>query len=451
MKFLLNYKMSGIIRESAPGQPSGRVLGITAEYTPTVLPGSTTPLRSYRSDGNIDRTETNLTIHAHKAVIVATGGSTSNVNFRRMFDPRLTEVYQVAGEPYSFQDASGELAAMDVGASLWGLANQILENGDNIRVQRALGTRYNYFPWKLECPIFPLVRATGLAVKDWHDLILVNQVGEAFLRRDPGRLPRRQQAQGHRSLHARRPPQHPHPVRPPPLQLLQRRGGHERGLQSPRLLGRAGMGHLRLRRGGTEGWKVIPPYVDPDGYFFTAGTLADLAAAIENPWQAVPMSGVALEETVRRYNSFVDSGVDEDFGKPSPKYKIQTPPFHAAWGTPLVHDSRAGLRINEKCQVLDMNGQVIPGLYCGGESAGGFNQHGMGRCTVQGLIAGTGSGGGAGSESLMRAASDARKIERLMQGIGRLAKGPGPGLPGRGRVCRNDRMAADHRRCGPQA
>ena len=137
-----------------------------------------------------------------------------------------------------------------------------------------------------------------------------------------------------------------------------------------------------------EGWKVTPPYVDPDGYFFTADTLADLAAAIENPWQAAPMSGAALEATVRRYNSFVDSGVDEDFGKPSPKHKIEKPPFHAAWGTPLVHDSRAGLRINEKCQVLDMNGDVIPGLYCGGESAGGFNQHGMGRCTVQGLIAG---------------------------------------------------------------
>ena len=144
-----------------------------------------------------------------------------------------------------------------------------------------------------------------------------------------------------------------------------------------------------------EGWKVTPPYVDPDGYFFTAGTLADLAAAIENPWQAVPMSGAALEATVRRYNGFVDSGIDEDFGKPSPKYKIQTPPFHAAWGTPLVHDSRAGLRINEKCQVLDMNGQVIPGLYCGGESAGGFNQHGMGRCTVQGLDRRQGGGGGA--------------------------------------------------------
>ena len=35
-----------------------------------------------------------------------------------------------------------------------------------------------------------------------------------------------------------------------------------------------------------------------------------------------------------------------------------------------------------------MNGEVIPGLYCGGESAGGCSQHGLGRCMTQGFIAG---------------------------------------------------------------
>jgi len=35
-----------------------------------------------------------------------------------------------------------------------------------------------------------------------------------------------------------------------------------------------------------------------------------------------------------------------------------------------------------------MAGAVIPGLYCGGESAGGFSQHGLARAVVQGLIAG---------------------------------------------------------------
>jgi succinate dehydrogenase/fumarate reductase flavoprotein subunit len=54
----------------------------------------------------------------------------------------------------------------------------------------------------------------------------------------------------------------------------------------------------------------------------------------------------------------------------------------------VLHDTRAGLRINAKCQVVDFYGSVIPGLYCGGESAGGFSLHGLARCAVQGRIIG---------------------------------------------------------------
>jgi succinate dehydrogenase/fumarate reductase flavoprotein subunit len=37
---------------------------------------------------------------------------------------------------------------------------------------------------------------------------------------------------------------------------------------------------------------------------------------------------------------------------------------------------------------VDLNGQVIPGLYCGGEAAGGFSHHGLARAVAQGYIAG---------------------------------------------------------------
>ncbi len=55
---------------------------------------------------------------------------------------------------------------------------------------------------------------------------------------------------------------------------------------------------------------------------------------------------------------------------------------------PVVHDTRAGPRISGRCRVVDMGGRIIPGLYCGGESAGGFSQHGLARATCQGYIAG---------------------------------------------------------------
>ena len=137
-----------------------------------------------------------------------------------------------------------------------------------------------------------------------------------------------------------------------------------------------------------EEWNPSPPNVDPDGYFFTADTIAELAQKISNPYQSTPMRPEVLQKTVERYNNFVDLGEDQDYQKPTPRYKIQKPPFFAAWSTPILHDSLTGLRTNTKSQVIDIRGQVIPGLYCAGESQGGFAQHGLGRCLVFGRIAG---------------------------------------------------------------
>jgi succinate dehydrogenase/fumarate reductase flavoprotein subunit len=386
VRFLLNYKMTNLIRE--PGA-NGRVIGITAEYNPRILPGASTPLRSFRTDGNIDSAAQTLKLRAAKAVIIATGGSTSDINFRRMFDPRLTEVVQVGGEPYSYQDASGELAAIAIGAALWGLANQTLENGATMRTQRALATKYNYTTWKLESPIFPLVRATGFNVKDWQNLILVNQVGKRFYDETKGDVP-------HGNHGGQVTPYTPNDYRnaekveynPTNYNFTHAALAMNEYSEPPDYCAGPVWAIFDAAAVEREGWKVVPPYVDPDGYFFAGKTLVELAGAIKNEYQAKPMKGATLQATVERYNSMVDRGEDIDFGKPAPKYKIQTPPFYAAWATPVVHDARAGLRINAKCQVIDMKGRVIPGLYCAGESAGGFNQHGMGRCATQGYIAG---------------------------------------------------------------
>ncbi len=137
-----------------------------------------------------------------------------------------------------------------------------------------------------------------------------------------------------------------------------------------------------------EKWTLGYPYTDPD-YFFEASSIEELAVSLSrNPYQKTQMNSSDLQATVDRYNSFVELGVDSDFGKPRPLHKIRSPPFYAAWATPIVHDTRTGLRINERCQVMDLLGEVIPRLYCGGESAGGFGLHGLGRATFQGYIAG---------------------------------------------------------------
>jgi predicted oxidoreductase len=390
VKFLLNYKMTSILREPMTEIGPGQVIGITAEYNPHVMPGASAPLKSFRSEGNIESSKPTMRLRARKAVIVATGGSTSHLEFRRMFDPRLTPEIQVGGEPYSYQDASGELAAMAVGAALWGLNHQALENGATMRAQRALATKYNYTTWKLESPIFPLVKSTGFNVKDWQDVILVNQVGKRFYDETRGDPPHGNN--GHQ-VPDYTPNDHRNTeklgYKPHNYNFVHAALAMNEYSEPPDYAAGPQWAIFDADSVAREGWKVVPPYVDPDGYFFSANTLGELAAKIKNEYQAKPMKGEVLEATVARYNSFVDKGIDEDFGKPAPKYKIQTPPFYAAWGTVIVHDTRSGLRIDGKCRVIDMNGKVIPGLYCAGESAGGFNQHGMGRCVTQGYICGT--------------------------------------------------------------
>ena len=137
VRFLLNYKMTSIVREPSTENSPGHVIGITAQYNPHIMPGQATPLKSFLSEGNIDSTQPTVALHARKAVIVATGGSTSHLEFRRMFDPRLTAEFQVGGEPYSYQDASGELAGMAVGAALMGTQS----SSDGKRRDHALPTR----------------------------------------------------------------------------------------------------------------------------------------------------------------------------------------------------------------------------------------------------------------------------------------------------------------------
>ena len=360
VQILLEHKMTGIVRENPN---SGRVLGISAS-----------------SQGKT------VNIRARKGVIIGTGGHSSNVNFRRIFDPRLTEEYQVAGEPWSFQDASGEIAAMAVGASLWGAYNQSGEFGQNVTKAGWIGCQYGYvnLSWQPDSPIFPKAGASGLFVKDYQNVILVNLIGRRFYDETAGQFP----ANNYNSIKPYVPDSY--------LNAANLKYSPSNFLNAAM----AGIGDTHAGGGPIwaifdsdaamrEGWKVTPPFVDvARGYFYSANTLAELAGKITNKYQRVPMPPEALQETVTRYNSFVDAGKDADFAKPAPKYKIQTPPFHAAWATPVIHDTRSGLRINAKCQVVDLNGNVIPGLYCGGESAGGFSLHGLARCAVQGRIAG---------------------------------------------------------------
>ena len=108
---------------------------------------------------------------------------TGNVNFRRMFDPRLTEEYcGLAGMPWSDQDGSGEIAGMAIGASLWGLNNQANETGSGLTKAGKIGCQYGYvnLTWMPGSRVFDKAGASGLRVADWQNVIMVNMIGKRF-------------------------------------------------------------------------------------------------------------------------------------------------------------------------------------------------------------------------------------------------------------------------------
>lgn len=111
-----------------------------------------------------------------------------------------------------------------------------------------------------------------------------------------------------------------------------------------------------------------------------------------------------LVKTVETYNGYVETGVDEEFGRQEMPAKIETGPFYAARASLIRHTGRNGLRVNTKSQVVDGSAMmptdivsiddepVIPHLYaCGecGNSLGYRRTHNsLGHYATAAIIAG---------------------------------------------------------------
>lgn len=79
---------------------------------------------------------------------------------------------------------------------------------------------------------------------------------------------------------------------------------------------------------------------------------------------------VTFANTIATYNSYVESGVDADFGKSPLIAKLDNPPFYAAKLRPLGLLTLGGVEIDLSGRVLDTEGNIIPGLFAAGEMLG---------------------------------------------------------------------------------
>ncbi|MFH1485840.1 MAG: FAD-binding protein [Chloroflexota bacterium] len=124
------------------------------------------------------------------------------------------------------------------------------------------------------------------------------------------------------------------------------------------------------------------------GWIKAAKTVRDLARKL-----GIPADN--LEKTVRKFNRYCEKGHDPDFGRrPEGLIPLENPPYCAIELWPGTPATSGGPRRNSKGQILNADGEPVPGLYGCGElgcvygmlypGAGGH----LAQCFASGRIAG---------------------------------------------------------------
>lgn len=111
-------------------------------------------------------------------------------------------------------------------------------------------------------------------------------------------------------------------------------------------------------------------YMVDNGLIYSGETIAELAESMGVPADA-------LEQTVKEFNEAVKADKPDEFGRTTWENTIETGPFYAPSFSPAVHHTMGGLEINSNAEVINTDGQVIPGFYAAGEVTGGI--HGTNR------------------------------------------------------------------------
>jgi fumarate reductase flavoprotein subunit len=98
-----------------------------------------------------------------------------------------------------------------------------------------------------------------------------------------------------------------------------------------------------------------------------------MANSFEEMGNKIGIDANTLQENVDEYNESCDRSHDGLFAK-DPRYlqPVRKPVFYAFRLFPTYMVTLGGIKINEKTEVLNKDGDVIPGLYAGGNDAGGL-------------------------------------------------------------------------------
>jgi succinate dehydrogenase/fumarate reductase flavoprotein subunit len=327
-------------------------------------------------------------IKANCSIVLAAGGWSGNLRMGLAEDPRMTPDIYPDCWPYHLCLGEGHVAAVDIGAELSNMAF------GGYLVPR-WGTKV-YQIW--EPPTFTTVPSihTGVPIEDFKRLILVKGDGKRYINElvgDPEDKPSPVNAKFSVSRDGF--PDHPFIQAYLNLQERPRNVWAVTDDEGAKALG--WYPHIdQVRNPNPKSGLALYPEMAA-----VSDSLPDLAAKMK-------IDAAGLQETVLRYNRFVDLKRDDDFGKPEPASKIAQPPFYGVKMALIKHTRRNGIRVNTRGQVLDRAGLLetansdsaksiddekpIPRLYAAGECAhylGRYHGHGtLGIYSFYGRVAG---------------------------------------------------------------
>ncbi|GGG31984.1 fumarate reductase flavoprotein subunit [Lactobacillus apis] len=127
-----------------------------------------------------------------------------------------------------------------------------------------------------------------------------------------------------------------------------------------------GGAYLIFDQGIRENFTAVEFY-DHVGLVSHGNTLQEVA-------QAIDVDGDNLQTTVDTWNDAINQKNDAQFGRTTGMDRsITKGPFFAIHINPAIHYTMGGIHITPKTEVLDTDGNVIPGLYAAGEVSGGLH------------------------------------------------------------------------------
>ncbi len=270
------------------------------------------------------------TFNTSKAVVIASGGFGSNVEMRVKYNPDIDETILSTNTTGSTGD--GIVMAEEVGANLLGM--------EYIQTY----------------PICDPLTGTLLYYDDarlYGHTVIVNKEGKRFV-----------EELGRRDVMS---------------MAIKAQTGH--------------VCYELLDKNGFEASKLQENHGPELEYLFKNNLLVK-ADTLEEAAKFFDIDATELKNTVDKYNSYVESGVDLEFNKRSLPSKVEVGPFYICKAAPAVHHTMGGIEINENTQVLDKEGNIIEGLYAAGEVTGGIQgsnrlgSNALADITVFGRIAG---------------------------------------------------------------